>query len=136
MGYQAVGSIGRILQDGAKEVRIDGMKVKVRARVAMIEGYSGHTDRDGLMDFVAHGGEHIEKVFVTMGEEKASLFLVQRLRDFLKMFYPLPVLAGGGIFYTIVLCDQDILTQLVSPLLNYWLSSRSSGFWPAWCWHH
>lgn len=83
VGYQAVGSVGRLLQDGAKQVSIDGMQVPVRARVANIDGYSGHADRDGLMDFVAHGGERIEQVFVTMGEENASLFLVQRLRDFL-----------------------------------------------------
>jgi metallo-beta-lactamase family protein len=83
VGFQAVGSIGRILQDGAKKVRIDGEEVKVRARVATIRGYSGHADRDGLVDFVERGGDQIEKVFVTMGEEKASLFLVQRLRDYL-----------------------------------------------------
>jgi metallo-beta-lactamase family protein len=83
VGYQTPGSIGRLLQDGAKHVRIDGVSIQVRARVATIHGYSGHTDRDGLMDFVAEGGEKIEQAFVTMGEEKASLFLVQRLRDFL-----------------------------------------------------
>ncbi len=83
VGFQAVGSIGRLLQDGAKRVQIDGVDVKVRARIATIRGYSGHADREGLIDFVEHGGEQIEKVFVTMGEEKASLFLVQRLRDYL-----------------------------------------------------
>lgn len=83
VGYQTVGSIGRLLEDGAKQVSIDGMKIPVKARIAKIEGYSGHADRDGLIDFVAEGGEGIEQVFVTMGEEKASLFLVQRLRDFL-----------------------------------------------------
>src|SRR3989344_5319393 len=83
VGYQTVGSIGRLLEDGASQVVIDGRKIKVKARVAKIEGYSGHADRDGLLDFVAEGGEEAEQVFVTMGEEKASLFLVQPLRDFL-----------------------------------------------------
>ena len=83
VGYQTVGSIGRLLEDGASQVVIDGRKIKVKARVAKIEGYSGHADRDGLLDFVAEGGEDAEQVFVTMGEEKASLFLVQHLRDFL-----------------------------------------------------
>ena len=68
--------------DGAKKVTIDGMKVDVRARVAQIRGYSGHADRDQLVDFVAEGGEKVKQVFVTMGEEQASLFLVQRLRDY------------------------------------------------------
>lgn len=83
VGYQAAGSMGRRLQDGAKKVRIDGVEVRVRARIATIRGYSGHADREGLLDFVEAGGKSIEEVFVTMGEEKASFFLTQRLRDYL-----------------------------------------------------
>jgi metallo-beta-lactamase family protein len=78
-----VGSIGRLLQDGAKSVWIDKVKVKVKAKIATIRGYSGHADRDQLVEFVHGGGEKAKKVFVTMGEEKASLFLTQRLRDYL-----------------------------------------------------
>lgn len=83
VGYQSVGSIGRKLQDGAKQINIDGAKVKVRAKIAAIRGWSGHADRDQLVDFVAQGGEKAKQVFVTMGEERSSLFLVQRLRDYL-----------------------------------------------------
>jgi metallo-beta-lactamase family protein len=83
VGYQSVGSIGRILQDGAKSVIIDGEKVKVRAKVAMIQGYSGHADRDQLVHLVSEGGEKAKQVFVVMGEERSSLFLTQRLRDYL-----------------------------------------------------
>lgn len=83
VGYQTVGSVGRLLQDGARTVVIDGEKVKVRAKVVTIQGYSGHADRDQLIELVAHGGEHAKQIFVTMGEERASLFLTQRLRDYL-----------------------------------------------------
>lgn len=83
VGYQSVGSIGRKLQDGAKQINIDGTKVKVRAKIATIRGWSGHADRDQLVDFVAKGGEKARQVFVAMGEERSSLFLVQRLRDYL-----------------------------------------------------
>ncbi|NCN52701.1 MBL fold metallo-hydrolase [Candidatus Parcubacteria bacterium] len=83
VGYQSVGTLGRLLNDGAKRVKIDGEDVRVRAQIARISGYSGHADRDQLIDFVAQGGENVEKVFVTMGEERASLFLVQRLREYL-----------------------------------------------------
>ncbi len=83
VGYQSVGSLGRRLQDGAKRVEIDGTPVKVKATIARIRGYSGHADRDQLIDFVAEGGDKAKQVFVTMGEERASLFLVQRLRDYL-----------------------------------------------------
>jgi len=83
VGYQALGSLGRLLQDGATKVNIDGEFVKVKAQIAMIRGYSGHADRDQLLNLVAHGGDKAKQVFVTMGEEKSSLFFVQRLRDYL-----------------------------------------------------
>jgi metallo-beta-lactamase family protein len=83
VGYQAIGSLGRLLLDGAKKVRIDDEYIKVKARIASIQGYSGHADRDQLLELVAKGGERARHVFVTMGEEQSSLFLVQRLRDYL-----------------------------------------------------
>lgn len=83
VGYQAVGSLGRLLHDGAKKVRILGEDVKVRAKIARIRGYSGHADRDQLIEYVAHGCERVKRVFVAMGEERSALFLVQRLRDYL-----------------------------------------------------
>ncbi len=85
VGYQTVGSIGRILQDGAKVVTIDGEKVKVRAKVVQIRGFSGHADRDQLLELVAKGGDKAKQVFVTMGEERSALFLTQRLRDYLDL---------------------------------------------------
>ena len=83
VGYQSVGSIGRLLQDGAKRVVIDGEPVKVRAKVARISGYSGHADRDQLIDLVSEGSEKAKGIYVVMGEERSSLFLTQRLRDYL-----------------------------------------------------
>ncbi len=83
VGYQAPGSLGRRIMDGQKTVDIDGEYVKVRAGIASITGYSGHKDRDALLEFVDNTGESIKKVFVTMGEPHSSLFLAQRIRDFL-----------------------------------------------------
>jgi metallo-beta-lactamase family protein len=84
VGYQSVGSIGRLLQDGAKKVFIDKQLVKVEAKIATIRGYSGHADCDQLVDFVhKSNGDKARQIFVTMGEERSSLFLTQRLRDYL-----------------------------------------------------
>lgn len=83
VGYQAVGSLGRLLHDGASRVKIDDEWIKVRAKVARIRGYSGHADRDQLVNLVAGGCDKAKQVFVTMGEERSSLFLVQRLRDYI-----------------------------------------------------
>jgi len=82
-GYQSPGSLGRRIQEGAKKVHIDNDSVAVRASVSSLTGYSGHKDRDGLLEFVEQAGESLEKVFVAMGEPKAALFLAQRIRDFL-----------------------------------------------------
>lgn len=85
VGYQTAGSLGRQIQDGAKEVHINGQKVVVRARVETISGYSSHKDSEHLIQFVetAAKGNPRLKVFAVMGEPKSALFLVQRLRDYL-----------------------------------------------------
>ena len=83
VGYQAAGSLGRRIQDGNKEITIDGEHLTVRATIASLSGYSGHKDRDGLLAFVESAGQSLEKVFVAMGEPKSELFLSQRIRDFL-----------------------------------------------------
>lgn len=85
IGYQAPGSLGRRIEDGEKRVEISGEHITVRARIETVTGYSGHKDRDGLVDFVAGAAETLEKVFVTMGEPKSALFLAQRLQDFLNI---------------------------------------------------
>ena len=85
VGYQTVGSLGRLLQDGANHVYIDKMKVNVKAKVVTIRGFSGHADRNQLIDLVYSGtkDKKPKQVFVAMGEERSSLFLTQRLRDYL-----------------------------------------------------
>jgi metallo-beta-lactamase family protein len=82
-GYQAVGTPGRLIQEGLKTVYINGEDVVVRARVVTITGYSGHKDSDGLVQFVEDTSSTLKKVFVVMGEPKSSMFLVQKLRDYL-----------------------------------------------------
>jgi metallo-beta-lactamase family protein len=83
VGYQSPGSLGRRIQEGASQVEIDGDKVRVHAQIDTLSGFSGHADRDQLLNFVEDAGEKITRVFVTMGEPKASAFLAQRIRDFL-----------------------------------------------------
>ena len=83
VGYQAVGTLGRLIQDGAKEVTIHDETIPVKAEVRVIYGFSGHKDSDHLIEFVEESQKTLKKVFVAMGEPKSSLFLVQRLRDYL-----------------------------------------------------
>jgi len=83
IGYQAVGTPGRILQDGAKKMKLLGKEVEIKATVRTISGYSAHKDSDHLVEFVSHSAHSLKHVYVAMGEPKASLFLVQRIRDYL-----------------------------------------------------
>lgn len=80
-GYQSVGTLGRLIQDGIRTIRIHGEDVDVRANLEMINGYSGHKDSDGLLNFVQDTAEKVTRVFVVMGEPKSALFLAQKLRD-------------------------------------------------------
>lgn len=83
VGYQSVGTLGRIIQDGAQKVKLLGKEIELHAQVKTISGYSAHKDMDHLLEFVAEAKPQLKKVFVAMGETKASLFLVQRIRDYL-----------------------------------------------------
>lgn len=85
VGYQAPGSLGRRIEDGEKDVVIEGERIRVNARIESLTGYSGHKDRDELLAFVETAGQSLQKVFVTMGEPKAEMFLSQRIRDFLNV---------------------------------------------------
>ena len=83
VGYQVPGSLGRRIQDGEKRVEIDGEHIRIYAERATLGGYSAHADREQLLTFVESAGGSLERVFVTMGEPRSSLFLAQRIRDFL-----------------------------------------------------
>ncbi|MCL3860307.1 MBL fold metallo-hydrolase RNA specificity domain-containing protein [Actinotalea sp. K2] len=79
-GYQAVGTRGRALRDGATEVKIHGRYVPVRAEIVSDEEFSVHADADGLVAWLADMPEPPETVYVTHGEQDASLALATRIR--------------------------------------------------------
>lgn len=81
MGYQAPGTLGRQLEEGAKKVAIGKDIVNVKAKIVSIHGFSGHADSDHLLGFVSHLSPKPQKVFVAMGESRASNFLAQRIKD-------------------------------------------------------
>lgn len=92
VGYQSVGTLGRIIQDGAKRVKLLGKEIDIKAKVQTISGFSAHKDSDHLIEFLSHSAENnLKHVFVAMGEPKSSLFLVQRIRDYLGVRATAPV---------------------------------------------
>jgi metallo-beta-lactamase family protein len=80
-GYQAVGTRGRALVDGAREVKIAGRYIRVRAEVLQVEDFSVHADADELVDWLYLLPEPPETVHVVHGEPAASRALADRIRD-------------------------------------------------------
>lgn len=77
VGYQAEGTLGRRLIDGAKRVRIYGMDVLVNAQIYTLGGFSAHADRNGLIDWMSSIKNDNLRVFVVHGEESASLHFAE-----------------------------------------------------------
>jgi metallo-beta-lactamase family protein len=78
-GFQAVGTLGRILQDGATSVRIQGEEFAVRARIRSLDLYSGHADGTELRDWIRARLPIRHDVFLVHGEEAAMEGLAARL---------------------------------------------------------
>lgn len=80
VGFQAQGTLGRILLDGASRVRLMGEDVQVRARIRSVDLYSGHADGPELASWLAGRGAVYGAVFLTHGETHAIDGLEERLR--------------------------------------------------------
>jgi metallo-beta-lactamase family protein len=80
VGYQAPGTRGRLLQDGARTVRIFGEDVPVRARVETIHGLSAHADSDGLLRWLGTASGRPRRVFVIHGDPGPAETLARRIR--------------------------------------------------------
>ena len=77
IGYQAEGTVGRRIVDGAKTVRLFGEEIAVKAHIHTLGGFSAHADQKGLLDWLSHVENPRLEVFVNHGEEKTSLGLSQ-----------------------------------------------------------
>ena len=72
VGYQAPGTLGRTIVDGADKVKIFGEEISVNARVEYIEGYSGHADQEWLLNFVYSFIRKPKHIFLVHGEEESE----------------------------------------------------------------
>ena len=79
VGYQAPGTLGHSIVEGAKTVKIFGEEIAVNARIEYIEGYSGHADQDGLMNFIYSFITKPKHIFLVHGEEGAQEELKERV---------------------------------------------------------
>ncbi|MFA5576870.1 MAG: MBL fold metallo-hydrolase [Tissierellaceae bacterium] len=79
VGYQAQGTLGRILLDGKKKVKILGEEINVKAEIYDIEGFSGHADRDMLLNWIGKFKKKPKKVFIVHGEEGPAAALAEHI---------------------------------------------------------
>ena len=80
-GYQAEGTLGRLLQEGKPEVRIQGETISVAAKITEVRDFSGHADATELARWLAARGPVPGGVFLVHGEAEAMEALAQRLKD-------------------------------------------------------
>jgi metallo-beta-lactamase family protein len=72
VGYQAEGTLGRSIVNGDKDVSIFGEKIHVNAEIHNLEGFSGHADRDGLLEWLSAFKIPPKKIFLVHGEENSK----------------------------------------------------------------
>jgi metallo-beta-lactamase family protein len=71
IGYQAIGTLGRIILDGTKEIKMMGSTFAVKAEIARINSFSAHADQSGLTNWLKAFTDQPEKVFLVHGEKDA-----------------------------------------------------------------
>jgi len=81
VGYQAIGTLGRQLVDGAKDVRILGQRYPVRARIARIHGFSSHADKNELLKWLDGIKKPPRQIFVVHGERDTAKSFSEFLRE-------------------------------------------------------
>ena len=81
VGYQAIGTLGRSLLEGATDIKLFGEPVHVAAKILQMPGISGHADVNGLLDWAKAFEGKPKKVFVTHGEDSVTEIFAKRLRD-------------------------------------------------------
>ena len=81
VGYQANGTLGRILLEGASEVKLFGEPIEVMAEIVKLEGVSGHADKAGLIKWITSFDNRLKQVFVVHGEDEVSTGFAKCLCD-------------------------------------------------------
>ncbi|MCI8587549.1 MAG: MBL fold metallo-hydrolase [Clostridia bacterium] len=81
VGYQGVGTLGYNIVNGAETVKIFGEEIAVNARIEYIEGYSGHADQEGLMNFIYSFRERPKHIFLVHGEKEAQETLKEKILE-------------------------------------------------------
>ena len=106
VGYQAEGTLGRRIVEGADEVSIMGETIKVQAQIHNLEGFSGHADQNGLLNWISGFQVAPKQVFLVHGEEESKHVLGKLIEE--KLGYKVEVIEGISEFEL----EKDEIHQL------------------------
>lgn len=81
VGYQAEGTLGRTLIEGAEEVTLFGEKIQVNAKIHNLEGFSGHADMDGLLSWLKGFQKAPKQIFLVHGEPETKLDFARTVKE-------------------------------------------------------
>jgi metallo-beta-lactamase family protein len=90
VGYQAEGTLGRRILDGAKDVKIFGEEIHVNAEIHNVEGFSGHADRNGLINWLKGFKEKPRKIFLVHGEAQSKAEFANEIKNILDIDCVIP----------------------------------------------
>lgn len=81
VGYQAEGTLGRLIVEGIKDVTLFGEEIHVNAEIHNLEGFSGHADREGLLTWISGFKEQPKQVFFVHGESEAKHSFAELVKE-------------------------------------------------------
>jgi metallo-beta-lactamase family protein len=116
VGYQAEGTLGRSIINGDKNVTILGEKIHVEAEIYNLEGFSGHADRDGLLDWLSGFQKKPCRIFLVHGEEDSKKAFAESVKETLG--YDCTVVEGDNEYTLVkkeVVSIEEYKKEIVSP---------------------
>lgn len=90
VGYQAEGTLGRRILDGAKDVKIFGEEIHVNAEIHNVESFSAHADRNGLINWLKGFKEKPRKIFLVHGEAQSKAEFANEIKNILDIDCVIP----------------------------------------------
>lgn len=112
VGYQAEGTLGRLLVEGAKEVKLFGEPIMVGAEIYNLEGFSGHADQKGLLDWLGGFQKEPKHIFLVHGETQSKIDFAAKVKE---VFGYEPIVVNGNTEYELetgeVLSKEEVIKE-------------------------
>ena len=119
VGYQAPGTLGYSIVNGAKTVKIFGEEIAVNARIEYIEGYSGHADQELLMNCIYSYIKKPKHIFLVHGEPESQDVLADKIEEETKIGVTIPEFGE-----TYELSDEIVMTHKIERRVNKTIKSE------------